>query len=759
MPSACADYFQDGWKRRNNGFQTIDHDCGSIRVARHRFSFDGTGRDTTRVLDGHGQTAVQNEREAGQRRHSGESSLIANHVTRGDGGAQNPTAYNATDATAATKTDTPIMQTPVSVTVVPQQVLTDQQTTTLDAALQNVSGVIPSNDSYGTGDSFSIRGFDQMELTYEDGLRTDEYSTSGFSLDLANIEQVQVVKGPNAVLYGQAEPGGLVDIVPKTPLSNPYYSLNQQVGSYAFYRTTGDATGPITGDKTLLYRFNVDYENAGSFRDFVYDKRLFLFPTLEWRPGQNDWVKMELTYGTGADIIDNGIPFLANGKPANVPLSRNYAEPNANYNPTNEYAVKLVGMHEFNEDWKLKLAYKSQYNNAPVSNAQYYLGDADSSGNLQRIGFTENYFNQWTSQVVLDLTGHFETFGIKHTLLTGFDYYGQNGHYDGNIYFPPSINIYNPVYGQPYAPPDPSTNTVVNDGQTAYGAYLQDQIEFPKHIFLLAGFRVDDVTTYDNGYTAAGAVHDPPQVTPRVGLLWQAIPQLSLYCSYTENYGATALGAITPSGQPLPPQSAQQYEVGAKFETLDKKFSATMSVYQLTKQNIPTTDPSNPIYQIAIGEARSQGVELEVSGEIQPGWKVIGGYSYINCVTLKNNETPSLDGLRLPDVPYNSGSLWTTYEFPDGSLKGLKLGAGVVGLGNQVAYESPTGTYYQADQIPGYMVVNAMASYEWKVGKAKMTAQVNINNVLDKSYFASVNPGQAQPGAPLSAMGSLRVEF
>ena len=154
--------------------------------------------------------------------------------------------YVVPDALGATRTDTPIMETPVSIKVIPQQVMKDQQVVRLDEAVQNVSGVIPNNDSYGTNDSFSIRGFDAMEMTYEDGLRLDQYSNAGFPIDMANVERLEVVKGPASVMYGQAEPGGVVNIITKQPLDTSHYSLQQQFGSYDFYRTNFDATGPFS---------------------------------------------------------------------------------------------------------------------------------------------------------------------------------------------------------------------------------------------------------------------------------------------------------------------------------------------------------------------------------------------------------------------------------------------------------------------------------------------------------------------------------
>ena len=674
-----------------------------------------------------------------------------------------PTAYHVPDAVAATKTDTPIMQTPVSVQVIPQQVLQDQQILRLDDAIQNVSGVIPNNDSYGTADSFTIRGFDQNEVTYEDGIKVDQYTTSGFSRDLANIEQVEVVKGPASVLYGRAEPGGLVDIVTKKPLETPYYSFEQQIGSYDLYRSTLDATGPLNTNKTWLYRFNASYENAGSFRDFVHSDRVFLFPTIQWKPDANNQITAEFKYGHGTDTIDNGIPFLTNGTPANVPISRNYAEPNANRATGEEYAIKLSASHDFNDDWKLRLVYKTEYHDEPSPNIVDYAGDAGADGipgDLQRYWFTETFFHHWTHQVVLDLTGKFETFGIKHTAIAGFDYYHQEGEYDygGSTNSPPSINIYNPVYGQPFPPQDSASAGINKSGQDAYGAYLQDQMELPGHVFVLAGFRYDQATTYENYYDIHGnlnfptSTHDTPAPTPRAGILWQAVPQLSLYATYTENFGATPLGSPTQPGVILPAESAQQYEFGVKTEFFEKRLSATASIYQLTKQNIPEPGPNNTT--ITIGEARSRGVELDIAGKITPGWSVIAGYSYIDCDVTK--DLTGLEGLRCPGIPYNSGSLWTTYEIQHGPLKRLKFGAGVVYRDSEVAYEY--GSNFP-DRIPSYAIVNAMASYEWHIGKTKLSAQLNVNNLLDKTYFSSVNPYQAMPGEPLNLLGSLRLEF
>jgi iron complex outermembrane receptor protein len=666
-------------------------------------------------------------------------------------------AYTVSEASAATKSDAPIMETPISVQVIPHQVLQDQQIVHLEDALQNVSGVVPNNDSYGMNDSFTIRGFDQMEMTYEDGLRLDQYSTSGFPRDIANIDRVEVVKGPASMLYGQGEPGGLVNIVTKSPLDQSHFSLQQQAGSYGFYRTTLDATGPLGQD--VFYRFNLDYQNEGSFRDFVQNKEIALFPTLQWRASDRTQATADFMYEKGSMFLDNGIPFLPNGTPANVPIGSNYADPSLNKMPSDEWAIKVTASHEFRSNWKVRAAYKSQYVDSPSANDVVYLGDTDGSGNLQRLGLIEPSFNQWTHQGVVDLTGEFRLFGVKHAVDIGTDYYYQDGHYEANLYSVAPINIYAPAYGQPYTLPDPSTDTFVHDGQRAYGAYVQDQVTLPGHVHVLAGFRFDRVNQFDGGFTQAESLHDHPNPTPRVGVLWQPQQHVSLFGSFSGNYGATPLGSLTPDGRPLPPESGHQTEFGVKTEWLDKRLSATASVYQIVKKNIPTADPANPLYSEAVGEARSRGVEFDIAGQITPAWRVIAGYSVIDCVTTQDDNTPSLAGLKFPGVPHNSGSLWSVYELAAGRARGLRFGAGLVGRSREVAYESPDGMSYLADRIPGFAALNAMAAYTWKLEKTRLTAQINANNLLDRRYFAAVNPSQAMPGAPFSVIPSLRLEF
>ncbi len=333
---------------------TLLNDAGNVKAATStnsdgRFSISGIppGKYTLRTESNSFDKASQEVVVAG--RATAETALVITLHVAAVQQTVNVTAsgaYAVPEALGATKTDMPLMETPISVQVIPQQVLQDQQIVRIPEALQNVSGVIPNNDSYGTNDSFSIRGFDAQEMTYEDGLRLDQYSNAGFPIDMANTEKIEVVKGPASVLYGQAEPGGVVNVVTKKPLDRPYYSLQQQFGSYGFYRTTFDATGPFLG-KSFYYRLPISYENSGSFRDFVSTNWFSMFPSLQWRASGATQIIATFHYATGTMVLDNGIPFLSDGTPAKIPISRNLAEPNTNRTPGTEYYGKVVASHDF----------------------------------------------------------------------------------------------------------------------------------------------------------------------------------------------------------------------------------------------------------------------------------------------------------------------------------------------------------------------------------------------------------------------------
>ncbi|CAD6874423.1 TonB-dependent siderophore receptor [Methylomonas fluvii] len=650
--------------------------------------------------------------------------------------------YALRDSATATKTDTPLMETPVNIQIVPKAVLSDQQAVTIDTALKNVSGVTASAGSGGLSDDLYLRGF-RSSAIFRNGFRYDSEFSSWGKRQMANVERVEVVKGPASILYGRMEPGGMVNVVTKQPLNTPYYALQQQFGSFDFYRTTIDATGPLTDDDTLLYRMNASYENSGSYRELVDSERIFLAPVLKWNISARTQITFEMEYKHDNLVNDTMVWPYVDGRFIDMPRGRNLMEKT----PENHDDI-LLGFnwsHQFNDDWSISHRFATERRDTPNSVAM--LGDGLTGSQLNRI-VVANPADINTYYTTLDVTGHFNTFGLKHTLLVGGDYY--NNRSTGQYYYgdpAAGIDIYNPIHtGYSF----PTGFDRYDTDTDFYGLYAQDQIQLPYGIRVMGGLRYQVVDQADK---VAQSKLSADAVTPRVGVLWQAQDWLSLYGNYVENFGAT--NGLGQGGKPLPPESAQQWELGAKSEFFDGRLSATLAYFDLTKQNVATTDPNNPLFSIAVGEVRSRGPELDIKGEILPGWNMIATYANLDTRVTKDND--GREGRRMFAIPRNVGTFWNTYDFQQDALKGFKVGGGITMRDGSTNVPN---TY----NVPGFVTVDLMAAYNLKVSKSKITFQLNVNNLLDKNYLQDVIPGlgpnsRVNIGTPRTLLGSVKVEF
>lgn len=717
----------------------------------------------------------------------------------GAGPQQDP--YNQTyvlqDASSGTKTDTPVMDTPLNVQSVTQQVLRDQQAITLGEALQNVSGVFVRPGAVtGTGtpgNRITIRGFD-VSTIYRDGFRMDFSQFGGDFANfqqLANVASIEVLKGPAAILYGLSEPGGLINLVTKEPLNAPYYSVQQQIGSLALYRTTVDATGPLNDDKSLLYRINMSYENNGapfgSFIDLTHSQNVFIAPVIKWNIDPQTWVKLETQYSqTNGSLFFSAVP-VVNGFFVPEPRNRNYGEYSPELQTT--FFSALTWSHQFDSDWSVKqqITYLNLYNG---NNPLIFPGDAVQTPNgnfaIER-AFEISQAPQNTYATNVDITGHIDAFGTKHTLLIGGDYYKTLGNTSFVDNFAVSlIDLWNPVrpgFPVPAGLQSPTTFSATSYTQDTAGLYVQDQITLPYNFFLMAGARYQYIhQSSESGLTPdtlmpAGLPLTGQAVTPRFGLLWRPENWVSFYGNYTEGFGPNS-GLVFP-GTLAPPTSAKSWEAGLKLEFFDGRLRATADYFDLLKTNVATPDPI-PTHicggagcVIVVGEARSKGVELDVQGQILPGWNVIATYTNQNVRVVEGDANFGITqkGDRFPDVPQNLASLWTTYEFQDESLKGWKIGGGYTYHGSQPIFDigffsgNPRNLF---PLLPSYGTVDLMAAYSFKLAETKLTAQLNITNLFDTAYytgtwnFAPV-PGigfaRRTYGAPFAALGSIRAEF
>ncbi len=695
-------------------------------------------------------------------------------------------SYTVTNSSTATKTDTPIMETPVSVQVVPRTVMDDQKTTRIKDALENVSGV-RAQPTLGMGTGFIIRGFRQDQI-FRNGLLTTQSNGFNSEFDTANLESIEVLKGPAAMLYGRGEPGGLINLTTKKALDIPYYSLEQQFGSYDYYRTQWDATGPINKDKTLLYRFSGSYQNNNSFRDLIFTDRVMVSPSVTWNISDSTDLSLNIEGMEQNYQADFGIPAIGK-RPAPIPISNTFGDTNDPVDHLSKIHLGTLFNHRFNEDW----AIHNRFLMSREQNQQVFVNPSpafDTALKPDNRTLTRNIFSQDSDVEAyaanLDVTGKFKLWETKHDVLFGFDFTESHTtyHTQGDWQNPHpdlDIDIYNPSasYGispslfnsvlASYVQPGRQYSRFVNQW---YGAYFQDHITLWDKLHIFGGGRYDWTevgrgrgATFDEADNALE--NSSPSVkrkdegfSPRVGILYQPWKWLGVYGNWTTSFGAN--NGVSPTGSTFDPEIGEQFEAGIKTQLFDDRLLATLAYYHLTKNNILTSVGGGD--SAAIGEARSQGIELDISGQITDNLSVIGSYAYTDARITKNNDGG--EGARLPNVPEHAGSLWLKYDF-----KGFQAVDGLsVGLGGVAAGQREGNFYYYGSnaqfQLPGYVRMDAFAAYKWRINKIPITAQINIRNLLDKTYYESTDPDSnvspqngIAPGAPLTAIGSVKVEF
>ncbi|MBD2036888.1 TonB-dependent siderophore receptor [Leptolyngbya sp. FACHB-321] len=646
--------------------------------------------------------------------------------------------YRAPTAATATKTDTPLRDIPQSIQVVPRQVIQDQQVTRIGDATRNVSGVTVLQGYGGSTDNYTIRGL-TTSSNLRNGFRDDGFLTF---TDPATIERIEVLKGPASVLYGQFEPGGVVNYVTKKPLSDPFYAAELQIGSYNFYRPSIDFSGPLTPDKSILYRLNLAYENAGSFRDFVNNEVFVAAPVFTFKLGVATSLTLEYEYVNVDRTFDRGFP--SEPELFALPINRFLGEPSDRYKLTGNKPSLTID-HQFNPNLRLRTAFTAQIFEAGRSNAQARTFRLERDRQTLRRRYTASDEKVEDYGLQTDLVSKFNTGSVKHELLAGFELSRSTS--DGVLRrteFTP-INIFNPVYGSaiPTDLPPVFDSDRRND---SLGLYLQDQITLLPNLKLLLGGRFDFVELDIEDRLAGTTTNRNYNVfSPRVGIVYQPIEPISLYASFSRSFRPNVF-ASTSSGDLLEPERGTQYEVGIKGELLDGRLSATLAAYNITKTNVATTDPNDLDFSIAAGEIKSRGIELDIVGRLAPGWNIIASYAHNDAFVSEDNNLPV--GSRLVNAPRNSASLWTTYELQSGGLRGLGFGGGIFFVGDREAELPNTIT------LPSFVRADATIFYR----RDTYRAAINFKNLFGTGYYEAQG-SLVYPGAPFTVVGSFSVEF
>ncbi len=662
--------------------------------------------------------------------------------------------YEVTESSSSTRTDTAIRDIPQAVYVIPEQILQEQQVVRLADAVRNVSGVTIAEDAGGRQERVTMRGF-VTDTTFQDGFRNASGANATFP-EFANVQRVDILKGPSSTVFGRLDPGGVVNLVTKQPLSEHYYSVTMQGGSYQFMRPTIDISGPITANKSLLYRVIASGQDSQSFRDFNFTRRLFLSPTLTWTPSPKTSLRLYTEFLGGSNLNDRGLIAIGT-RPADLPVSRYLADPNLIY-PYRQGKAGLSLDQALGHGWTFRSYERSSTGwdnyNSRIANALSADHQTVTLNDLR----TDQYFqaHYWVNEV----TGTVKTGTIQHTLLAGAELNYEI--YDTNTVRPASgspaetLNIYHPDYAA--LPPRSLTATSrVDQSRNGYGGgYLQDQVALTQKLKITGGIRYDLAKIKDVGYVVT--VSSSSRATawsPRVGITYEPFQSLSLYATYNKSFQPET--GTDVNGTPFKPEYGRLLEAGFKFDTLSHRVRGTASVYQIDLTNVSTADPNNAGYSIQLGQQRSRGVEFNALTHLTRQWDLITGYALTNA-TVRQDNTYLVDS-QLQSVPRHTANLWTRYNQTRGWLTGASIGAGINGVSNmqgQLITQAAPNTFFL---VPGWAKVDAGVSYERPAeGHWKYRFALNANNLLDRRYFSGASGRFAvYPGSPRNVIASLQL--
>jgi iron complex outermembrane receptor protein len=692
-------------------------------------------------------------------------------------------SHEVNSSLTAMKVDGPALVTPVAFQSLSQQVLRDRQAARLEDILEDISSVESAPDGLSTL-GFSIRGFPTYQY-YIDGVRVSpDLHNDGFR-DLANVDHIDVVKGPASTLYGRTEPGGLINVVTKQPLPNAHLSLEQQAGAFRRRRTQLDAGGPLTSAGSVRYRFNMAYESGGSFREFLSNRRFFVSPVVSWIASPETQTTAYLEYLRSDDPTDAGLPVIGSSLPP-VPVGRRVEDGGEIH--TTDLRVGLRGLHSVSDRWSVRYHLDSRWLRTPQSPQLALADNGLDPGSctpdqclLDHQLFALPVSRGHTYFASMDLLGSTTLWGTHHSLLFGAEYFDVHGHNEmligGSMH---TVDLFN-------SPHQAVSRTFLQNPDSAFaatsveqwtGVYFQDHIALTEKLYLLAGGRFDYVReSLDTAFgfplvDSGGDSRRDSAFKRRAGVLWNPIAPLSAYANYTENFGiATGLygNGTGGTGTLLPAQSAHEWEVGVKAEIFDGKVAGSAAWYDLTEVNIAQS-ASSPLlsaqgFRTVTGTARSRGLELDVHGEILPNLQLMASYAYVDSRIVDDagarassdgdpGPRPGTTGNRLYGVAQHGGSLWLAYGLSRGSLGGLKLGIGVV------ARAERAGDNANDYKLPAFAKWRMLAAYGWRAAGTRFNLQLNVDNVFNARYFESISGNYSvMPGYPRRWLVSVRAEL
>jgi len=652
--------------------------------------------------------------------------------------------YKADRSRIGTKTDTALQDVPQSLTVVTSEQILDQQMTSIADVVRYVPGV-SSHQGENNRDQLIFRGNSSSADFFLNGVRDDVQ----YYRDLYNLDRVEVLRGPNAMVFGRGGGGGVINRATKEADFSPLHELTLQGGSFDFRRASLDFNQPLT--RQAAFRFNGVDEDSGSFRRFVTMQREGLNPTFTFQPAKRTRLTLSYEYLHDTRVADRGITSFQ-GRPADVPIETYFGNPADSHVHAN---VNLVTAALEHRAGNLTLRQRTMFGDYDRGYQNFVPGAVtpdQASVALTAYNNTtkrQNLFSQ------TDLTYVVSTGTIRHTLLGGIELGRQrtdnfrNTGYFNNTATSISVPYANPTITTPVTWRQSATDANNHLQTDLAAAYVQDQVEFTRRWQAVVGVRFDsfDLQYHDNRTGISLGRHDE-LASPRAGLIFKPITKVSIYGSYAVSFlpsSGDQFSSLTTVTQQVKPERFANYELGSKWE-LSHDFSLTTAVYRLDRTNTRATDPNDPTRIVQTGRQRTNGFEFGLGGSLTETWTATAGYAYQDAHILSAT-TAAAAGATVAQVPRHSFSLWNKYRLS----KQLSVGVGLV---------RRSGIFAAIDntvRLPAYTEVDAAIYYS--IGD-RWRLQANVENLLDRKYYLNADSNtNISPGSPLTVRAGLTTRF
>jgi catecholate siderophore receptor len=649
-------------------------------------------------------------------------------------------AYVEDQTSTATRTDTPLRDVPQSVSVITNDLIEDQGMRSMADVVRYVPGVSMAQGE-GHRDAPTLRGNASTADFFVDGVRDDVQ----YYRDLYNAERIEILKGPNAMIFGRGGGGGVINRVTEWASWTPFNELSITAGSFQQQRIAADLDVALNDAAAL--RLNAFYEGSDSYRDFVNIERWGLNPTTSLRLGEHTELRLGYEHFLDDRVVDRGVP-SQNGRPWAGSREAFFGNPFVSYAEADVDSLSALLDHDFSADVTLRnrtvvADYDKFYQNIHANSAVDGLGNVALQGYNSRTE-RQNLFNQ------TDLIWRARTGAVEHTILAGFELGRQQTDNTRSPNFTglPSVNVAAPTttaVGVIPMPLQTDNHVEANIG----AAYVQDQIALSDQWQIIAGLRYDrfDLEFDDRRAANADFSRDDELLSPRVGVIYRPVQPVSIYASYGVSYlpqSGDQFASLDATTSALEPEEFENLELGVKWD-ITPNLALTTAIYRLDRSNTRAIDPLSGLTVLS-GEQRSDGFEIGLTGSVTHLWQVSGGYSYQN-VEITSTTTAAPAGRVVPLTPEHTFALWNMVRFSPRWSAGL----GVTHQSEMFASISNAVTLPEITRVDAALYFAVSDQTE---------LQLNIENLFDEEYWSSAhNDNNITPGSPTAARVTLRARF